>query len=133
VRRAQAQALQPLAAKLSEAQASQTASVVSSSLAWAADHYEAAEWARAIVALPIQESDRDKMLVTAIAYPAAAGSATEVLLDAIRAGHPDAPAKDKGTEAALEWLAKTYPDLLRPPVCPKPLQLGLKCPLSASQ
>jgi hypothetical protein len=26
-------------------------------------------------------------------YPAAAGPATEILLDAIRAGHPDAPAK----------------------------------------
>jgi hypothetical protein len=67
------------------------------------------------------------MLVAAVAYPTAAGPATEVLLDAIRAGHPDAPAKDQGTEAALEWLAKTYPDALHP-VCPQPLQPGLQCP-----
>jgi len=75
------------------------------------------------------------MLVAAITYPAAAGPATEVLLDAIRAGRPEAPAKEAGTEAALAWLAKKFPDLLRPPVCPPPLQLqpDLKCPPSTRQ
>jgi hypothetical protein len=73
------------------------------------------------------------MLVTAIGYPAAAGSVTEVLLDAIRAGHPDAPAKEAGTEVALAWLAKKFPEVLRPPVCPQPLQSGLKCPPSTRQ
>ena len=68
------------------------------------------------------------MLLTAIAYPAAGGSATEFLLEAIRAGHPDAPAKEAGTEAALAWLATKFPDVLRPPVCPEPLEPGLKCP-----
>jgi hypothetical protein len=51
-----------------------------------------------------------------------------VLLDAIRAAHPDAPAKDKGTEAALAWLAEKFPDVLRPPVCPQPLQPDLNSP-----
>ena len=128
-----AQALQALAAKLSEAQAVQASNAAAASLAWAADDDEAAEWARALVALSHPASDRDRMLVAAIAYPTAAGSATEVLLDAIRAGHPDAPAKEAGTEAALEWLAKTFPDVLRPPLCPQPLQPDLKCPPSASQ
>jgi hypothetical protein len=45
---------------------------------------------------------------------------------------PDAPAKDKGTQAALEWLAGQFPDLLRPAACPEPPQpyelSGLKCP-----
>jgi hypothetical protein len=69
----------------------------------------------------------------AIAYPAAGGSATDILLDAMRATRQDAPAKDKGTQAALEWLAKTFPEVLRPPVCPEPLQPGPKCPSSASK
>jgi hypothetical protein len=66
------------------------------------------------------------MLVNAIAYPAAAG-ATNVLLDAIRAGHPDVPAEQG---AALKWLAEKFPDALRQPLCPQPLQSGsgLKCP-----
>ena len=128
-----AQALQALAAKLSEAQASQASKAAAASLAWAAADEEAAEWARALVTLSRPAPGRDEMLVTAIAYPAAAGSATEVLLDAIRAAHPEAPAQSEGTEAALRWLAKSYPDVLRPPVCLPPLQSDLKCPPSASQ
>jgi len=128
-----AQALQALAAKLKEAQAMQASNVAAASLAWAADDEEAAEWARALVTLVTLSrpaANRDGMLVTAIAYPTAAGSATEVLLDAIRVGHPDAPAKEAGTEAALAWLAKTFPEVLRPPLCPPPLQQqpDLKCP-----
>ena len=80
----------------------QASKVAASSLAWAANDDEAAEWARALVALSHRAADRDGMLVAAIAYPAAAGSATEVLLDAIRAGHPDAPTKEAGTETALD-------------------------------
>ena len=131
-----AQALQALPAKLSEAQAMRASMVAAASLAWAAYDEEAAELARALVMLLMlshRAGDRDGMLVAAIAYPTAGGSATEVLLDAIRAGHPDAPVKEKGTEAALEWLAKTFPDVLRPPLCPKPLQPGLECPPSARQ
>ena len=123
-----AQALQALSAKLTEAQAAQASRAAAASLAWAADDGEAAEWARALATLSRPAANRDGMLVNAIAYPAAAGSATEVFLDAIRAGHPDAPAKEKGTEAALKWLAQKFPDALRPPLCPKPLQSGLKCP-----
>ena len=127
--RALAQALQALAEKLTEAQAAQASEAAAASLAWAAHDVEAAQWARALVALSERAADRDRLLVTAIAYPtAAAGSATEILLDAIRVRHPDAPAKERGTEAALEWLAKTFPDVLRPPVCPQPLQPGLKFP-----
>ena len=54
----------------------------------------------------------------AIAYPVAAGTATEILLDAIRVQHPNAPAKEAGTEAALKWLAARYPEILGPPACP---------------
>ncbi len=123
-------ALQALAAKLTEAQAEQASKAAAASLAWAANDNEAAGWARALVALAHPAVDRDRVLVAAIAYPIAAGSATEILLDTIRAAHPDAPTKEAGTEAALEWLAKTYPDVLRPPLCPQPLQPSLKCPLS---
>jgi ABC-type transporter Mla subunit MlaD len=119
-----AEALQALAPKLTEAQAAQASKAAAASLAWAADDKEAAKWARALVTLSQRAADRDGMLVTAIAYPAAAGSATEVLLDAIRADHPDAPAKEAGTESALAWLVKIYPYVLRPPHCPEPLQPG---------
>ncbi len=128
-----AEVLQALAAKLTDAQAVQASNAAVSSLAWAANDEEAAEWARALVALTNSASDRDKRLVAAIAYPTAAGSATDVLFDAIRTGHPEAPAKEKGTEAGLEWLAKKFPEVLHPPVCPQPLQAGLECPPSASQ
>jgi hypothetical protein len=126
--RALARALQALSAKLTYAQALQASEVASSSLAWAAYDEEAAEWARALVAVSLQLPDRLQMLATAIAFPPAAGLATEVLLDAIRAEHPDAPKRGEGTEATLEWLAKTYPQVLHPPSCPQPLQPGLKCP-----
>ena len=128
-----AQALQALAAKMTEAQAVQASTAAVSSLAWAANDDEAVEWARALVALTHRASNQDGKLAAAIAYPTAAGPATEVLLDAIRAGHSGAPVKEKGTDAALEWLTKKYPDVLRPPVCPQPLQPGLKCPPSASR
>jgi hypothetical protein len=123
-----AQALQALPGKLSEAQAVQASKAAASSLAWAATEYEAVEWAQALVVLSHRAADQDGKLAAAIAYPTAAGPATEVLLDAIRAGHPEAPAKEKGTEAALKWLADTYPSVLGPPVCPQPLQPDLKCP-----
>jgi TIR domain len=131
-----ADALQALAAKLTEAQASQAASAAASSLGWAASDDEAAAWAKALVALTRSAANRDRMLVDAIAYPSsAAAAATDVLLDAIRAGHPDAPAKEAGTELALAWLAKNFPEILRPPVCPPPLQqqADLNCPSSAIQ
>jgi TIR domain len=129
--RARARTFQALAEKLTEAEAA--SKTAAASLAWAADGEEAAEWARALVALSRPLANREVLLVNAIAYPAAGGPATEVLLDAIRGGHPDAPAKEKGTEAALEWVAKTFPEVLRPPRCPEPLQSDLKCPPSASQ
>jgi hypothetical protein len=134
-----AQALQALAPRLSEAQAARASKAAAASLAWDArdPHFgggNATEWARALVALAPPSSNRDKMLVAAIAYPTAAGPATEVLLDAIRADHHDAPAKQAGTKAALEWLAKTFPDVLRPPHCPKPLPADpdLECPPEAA-
>jgi hypothetical protein len=88
----------------------------------------AVESARSLVSLTRLIPGRDRTLVAAIAFPTAGGSATEVILDAIRAERSDAPAKEAGTEAALQWLAKTYPDVLRPPLCPQPLQSDMKCP-----
>jgi hypothetical protein len=113
-------------------QTSQATKVAVSSLAWAASGDEAAEWARALVALTRKAPNRDGMLAAAIAYPAAGGPATDVLLDAIREKRPDAPAKEAGTEAALAWLAEKFSDVLHSPVCPPPPQLqpGLKCPPS---
>jgi hypothetical protein len=125
-----AQVLKGLGPKLTETQAREASDRAQASLGWATNENEAANWAQALVSLPFRAADRDGEFVTAIAYPAAAGSATEVLFDAIRAGHPDAPKKEAGAEAALEWLAKKFPDVLRPPLCPMPLQpeSGLKCP-----
>ena len=126
--------LQALASKLTEAQAQQALPVATSALAWAASEGEAADWARALVALLPRTADRDgtKKLVAAIVYPATAGPATDVLLEAIRARRPDAPKKEAGTEAGLAWLATKYPEVLRSPVCPPPPQpfaiSGLKCP-----
>jgi hypothetical protein len=103
-------------------------------LAWAAGEREAAVWAGALAALldRAADPDRTRTLAAAVTYPAAGGAATEVLLDAIRAERSRAPAKDEGTQAALEWLAKQYPDLLEPPPCPEPPQpyglSGLTCP-----
>jgi hypothetical protein len=74
-----ARALQALAPKLSgPPQAAQASKAASASLAWAADDKEALEWAQTLVTLSHQAADGNGMLVAAIAYPAAAGSATEV-------------------------------------------------------
>jgi hypothetical protein len=126
-----AHALRALATKLTDEKAREALSVVASSLAWAARSDEAVDWAQALIALSTSAADRGERLVTAIAYPAAAGPATEVLLEEIRAHHPEAPAKEAGTEAALAWLAAKYP-VLRLPACPPPPQpyeiSRLKCP-----
>ena len=129
-----AQVLQALAPKLSKVQAEQASEDAAASLAWAANDEEAAEWARALVTLA-HPAKRDGMVVNIIAYPASAGSATEILLGPIRAACPDSPAKEAGIEPALAWLAKTFPDVLHPPLCPEPLQTGpnLKCPSARQQ
>ena len=82
------------------------------------------------------DPDRTRTLAAAVAYPAAAGKATNVLLDAGRSQRPDAPAKDKGARAALEWLARRYPEI-SPPVCPLPPRryetYNLKCPTAEAE
>jgi hypothetical protein len=95
----------------------------------------AAEWARALVALPPRATDKDgtRELVAAIVYPTAAGPATEVLLEAIRARHSDATANQAETAASLAWIAEKYPG----PICPPPPQptslSGLKCPVAETE
>jgi hypothetical protein len=133
--RALAQALQAMAPKLTEAQAQQAFTLAVSSLAWAATEEEAVDWARAAVALLPSTANQanqseTRTLISAILYPPAAGPATEVLLDALRARHADAPAKEAGTEASLAWVAEKYPDEVRRPICPPPPQptSGLNCP-----
>ncbi len=135
--RALAQALEALPTKLTEEQAQQAFVAAVSSLAWAATEAEAVDWARAVVALlpsPKDQVDQGgtRKLVSAIVYPTAAGPATEVLLDAIRARHSDAPAKEAGTTASLAWIAEKYPSEVRRPICPPPPQPAslsdLKCP-----
>jgi hypothetical protein len=129
-----AQALQALAPKLTETQTQHALPAVVSSFAWAATDDETTEWARALVALSVRLSDQEatNTLVAAVAYPVAAGSATEILLDAVHARHSYAPAKEAGTEAGLKWLATKFPEARGPPVCPSPPQpttiSGLKCP-----
>jgi hypothetical protein len=105
-----------------------------SSLAWSATEEEAVDWARAIVALlPSEAEAPTKQLATAIRYPAAAGPATEVLLNSVRARHADAPAKEAGTSAGLSWIAEKYPNEVVRPICPPPPQptflSDLKCPV----
>jgi hypothetical protein len=135
--RSLARALQVLATKatkLTDTQVRRTWPIAKSWLAWAGTEIDAAGWAWTLVALldHVSEPVGTGELVTAIAYPSAAGPATEVLLDAIRARHPDAPTQETGTDAVLQWLAKKHPLVLRPPVCPSPPQpfeiSGLKCP-----
>ena len=133
-----AKALEALAPKLTEPQARKAANAAASSLAWAADEEEATDWARALVALLSRTAEpNDSELVTAIAYPTAAGSATEVLLDALRARHPGAPQKEAGTKAAFAWLAANYPWVRNPQICPPPRQLfaisGLRCPFQETK
>lgn len=134
-----AQAFQSLAGKLTEAQAQQASSVAASSLAWAATEGEAADWARALVGLlpRAKPQDETRELILAIVYPTSAGSASEVVLEAIRARHSDAPAKEAGVAASLAWIAETYPDLVRRPICPPPPQptslSGLKCPVAETE
>jgi hypothetical protein len=129
-----AQTFHVVAPKLAPEQARMASDRAKTALAWAESEEEATEWARALVALLDRAGDLEKTqkLVAAVAYPAAAGSATDVLLDAIRAQAPDARAKEAGTQASLEWLAKRYPKILRPPGCPAPPQpyeiSGLRCP-----
>jgi hypothetical protein len=124
-----------VAAKLTGTQAQQALIIAESSLAWAAAEDEAVDWARAIVALlpSAQDPGETEKLVAAIAYPAAAGAATEVLVDALRARHSDTPVKEAGMAANLAWIAEKYPSQVRRPICPTPPQptslSGLKCPL----
>ncbi len=86
-----AQAFQTLAPKLTPEQAHKASDGAKTLLAWAASDKEAAEWARALVTLLDRTGDPDKTnkLVAAVAYPAAAEAATDILLDAIRAQAPD--------------------------------------------
>jgi hypothetical protein len=60
-------------------------------------------------------TDQDRVLVEAIVYPPAAGPATEVLLDALRA-RLDLPAKEIGMAASFAWIAAKYPRWIRRPV-----------------
>jgi ribosomal protein S7 len=88
-------ALRLLAPKLAEAQALEVSDRARASLAWAASEEEAAEWARVLVALLDRagDPDRTQKLVASVAYPAAAGGATVVLLNAIR---PPIPLRRQG-------------------------------------
>jgi hypothetical protein len=130
-----AKAVQALAPKLTDSQARQASRLASSSLAWAASENEAGEWARSLAALSqrLRGQVTIEDLVAAIVYPSAAGPATEALLEAIRAQNTDAPKKEAGTNASLEWLATKYPWVLDAPVCLQPPQssipdLDFKCP-----
>jgi hypothetical protein len=129
--------LEAMAAKLTEVQAQHAFTVAMSSLAWAATEDEAVNWARAVVALLPSAADQadqggTRKLLSAIVYPSAAGPATEVLLDAIRARLSDAPAKEAGTAPSVAWIAEKYPNEVRRPICPPPPQptslSDLKCP-----
>jgi hypothetical protein len=123
-----------LTPKLTDSQALQASRLASSSLAWAASENEAREWARSLVALSQRPGGQEttEKLVAAIAYPSAAGPATEALLEAISARNPDAPAKEAGTYAGLKWLAIKYPWVLDTPACLQPPQFptipDFKCP-----
>ena len=87
-----------------------------------------------ITALDTSAPCEDETLVAAIAYLVAAGSATEVLLDEIRAKHSNAPPKSSGLASALDWLVANakYQSALQTPLCPQPPQpfekSELRCP-----
>ncbi len=89
-RSALAQALLALAAKLSVAQVQQALPVATSSMAYAPWEDEPANWAQALVALSSRLADQDATNELVAAIPHAYGPARVVLLEAIRARHPDA-------------------------------------------
>jgi hypothetical protein len=132
-----AKGLQLVAPKLTEAQAQQPLTVAMSSLAWAATEGEAVDWARAVIALLSSATDHadqgeTRSLISAILYPTAAGPATEILLDALRARRSGAPPKEAGTAQSLAWIAEKYRNEARRALCPPPPQptslSDLKCP-----
>jgi hypothetical protein len=130
---AQAQAIAALAPKLSDPILSKAARTSAAWLGWASNEGKSTEWAKALAALSTRTTEVDaiRQLAGAIAYPMAAGPATEILLDSIRARDPSMPANEVGSRRILEWLAKKYPELVRP-VCPDPPQIykysALRCP-----
>jgi hypothetical protein len=130
--RSQAIALETLAQKLADTHVKEAVALAISSLAWSAADDEAAAWARAVVALSKRSGGINEALAAAIAYPTSAGDAADVLLEEMRARHPDAPRKEAGSDAGLKWLAGIYPSLLRPPACPQPPRpfetSNLRCP-----
>ncbi|TAX01971.1 toll/interleukin-1 receptor domain-containing protein (plasmid) [Rhizobium leguminosarum] len=126
---AQAPLLERLASRLTDVESHRAMAMAIQSLAWASSDTDADSWARAITALS-KQADQGKVLVLALAYPATAGSATQVLLEAIA---PQlAEPKELGTSEVLSQLEKRHAQALYPPVCPRPPQpfpvSGLRCP-----
>jgi hypothetical protein len=101
-------------------------------LAWAPTTAVAVAAAGAAVSLlpRHQVEPAVQTIVELLKYPMAAGDATIVLLEGLKAIAPEAPGKEAGLDANLDWIARVYPliDLEAPPACPAPRWPGLGCP-----
>jgi hypothetical protein len=123
------EAFEALAPKLPADRAIDASKIANTSLAWASTPNEAKSWASALVALWRQTSASDAMYAEAVAYPTAAGLATDVLVRDWRSRHPATlPAGVPSESTTLAATTKYEP--IFPPACPQPLQpnAGLKCP-----
>ena len=136
---AMAQAVEALVPDLIDYDARGLARAARSDLAWASSAEEAAAYAQlAVAGLPRQPvADFVVEIIELLKYPPAAGAATGVLLEALREVASDAPGKEKGLDATLDWLQRYYPavDLDSPPHCPDPpaaTARRIACPMTAS-
>jgi hypothetical protein len=126
-------AVNDLAPKLTADQAKSVLPRARSAVAWAGRDDEAETWAGALAALlaHLPGPERVPELAQALKYPMAGGSATGVLLDALRTADPAAPGGDAGLDANLDWLRQAYPalNLDAAPACPEPPPArGFACP-----
>jgi energy-coupling factor transporter ATP-binding protein EcfA2 len=100
-------------------------------VAWSATPDQAAAATRAFLTRPASSgAQRTRELVELLKYPTTTGDATSLILEALQASSKDAPGKDAGLGANLDWIARTYPDidLTTAPACPAPVLASLTCP-----
>jgi hypothetical protein len=128
-------AVQSLAPKLSDGDREKALDETRAALAWAPTTAVSVSAAAAAVSLlPRNQVERSvQTIVELLKYPMAAGDATAVLLDGLKAIAPEAPGNEAGLEANLNWIARTFPgiDLEAPPACPASRWPGLSCPTLA--
>ena len=125
-----------MAPELTDEQRSAAAVVMQSELAWSNTEGTSSAAAEALMELEAGAPREAyvRAAVEALKYPAAAGPATDILVAALRRAMPQAPGKEGGLHAILDWITKEFPDidLQSAPRCPPPRERGLSCPAAGS-